>query len=221
MSDYEEKIIELTDLLLGDDDDAAMGWARQVLEGGYSPVDFFNGIFTPTMNRIGDKFGRMEIFLPELIDSAERAQLISDKVVQPMLTAQGSDQKTNKGKILIGSVQGDLHDIGKNMVILMLRVNGFEVVDMGVDVPVATVLEMAKKESPQIVGLSSLMTTSQPYMKEVVERRDGFGLKDDWDVIVGGAPITKEYAETIGADAYGKSAIEAVTECAALIEKRS
>jgi 5-methyltetrahydrofolate--homocysteine methyltransferase len=126
-----------------------------------------------------------------------------------------------KGKILIGSVQGDLHDIGKNMVILMLRVNGFEVVDLGVDVPVATVLERAKEEKPNIVGLSSLMTTSQPYMKEVVERRDGFGLKDEWDVIVGGAPITAEYAETIGADAYGKNAIEAVTECTKLIEKQN
>jgi trimethylamine corrinoid protein len=221
MSDFEQRITEMTDLLLGDDEGAALQWASDILKGGYSPVDFFNQVFTPTMTRIGDKFGRMEIFLPELIDSAERAQLISDQVVQPMLTELGSDQKMIKGKILIGSVQGDLHDIGKNMVILMLRVNGFEVIDMGVDVPVATVLEMAKKEAPQIVGLSSLMTTSQPYMKEVVERRDGFGFKDDYDVIVGGAPITKEYAEMIGADAYGKSAIEAVVECTALIEKQS
>jgi trimethylamine corrinoid protein len=221
MSDFEKMITEMTDLLLGDDEEAPIKWARETLEGGISPVDFFNQVFTPTMNRIGDKFGRMEIFLPELIDSAERAQAVSDQVVQPMLAESGSDQKVVKGKILIGSVQGDLHDIGKNMVILMLRVNGFDVIDLGVDVPVATVLERAKDEKPDIVGLSSLMTTSQPYMKEVVERRDGFGHKDDWDVIVGGAPITKEYAEMIGADSYGKSAIEAVTECAALIEKRS
>jgi trimethylamine corrinoid protein len=221
MSDYEKYITEMTDLLLGDDEDAAKKWASELLGGDLSPVDFFNHVFTPTMTRIGDKFGRMEIFLPELIDSAERAQAVSDEVVQPMLAESGSDQKTVKGKILIGSVQGDLHDIGKNMVILMLRVNGFEVIDLGVDVPVATILETAKKEAPAIVGLSSLMTTSQPYMKEVVERRDGFGLKDDWDVIVGGAPITADYAEMIGADAYGKSAIEAVTECTKLIEKRS
>jgi methanogenic corrinoid protein MtbC1 len=221
MTDKKKMQEELINLLLGGDSEAPVEWARKVLDEGLSPVDFFNDIFTPSMTAIGDKFGRMDIFLPELIDSAERAQAISDQVVQPMLTEQGSDQKMVKGKVLMCSVQGDLHDIGKNMVVLMLKVNGFEVVDLGVDVPVNVVLERAKEEAPDIVGLSSLMTTSQPYMKEVVERRDGFGLKGDFDVIVGGAPITAEYAANIGADAYGKDAVDAVTQCQKLLDKRA
>lgn len=219
MSGYEKMSAELSGLLIGGDAAAPVEWSRQVLNSGMSPVEFFDEIFTPTMAAIGDKFGRMEIFLPELIDAAERAQAISDQVVQPMLKEQGSDQKTIKGKVLMCAVQGDLHDIGKNMVVLMLRVNGFEVIDLGVDVAVDAVLEKAKEEAPDIVGLSSLMTTSQPYMKEIVERRDGFGLKDEFDVIVGGAPITEEYAATIGADAYGKDAVDAVNQCLALLDK--
>jgi len=217
MNDYGNLKAELTNLLLGDSPDAPIEWAQKILDGGVSPVDFFNEVFTPTMVFIGDQFARMEIFLPELIDAAERAQAISDKVVQPMLAKQGSDQELVKGKVLMCSVQGDLHDIGKNMVVLMLKVNGFDVVDLGVNVPVSVVLERTKEESPDIVGLSSLMTTSQPYMKEVVERRDGFGLKDDFAVIVGGAPITEEYAANIGADAYGKDAVDAVQKCLALL----
>ncbi len=217
MNDYGNLKAELTNLLLGDSPDAPIEWAQKILDGGVSPVDFFNEVFTPTMVFIGDQFARMEIFLPELIDAAERAQAISDKVVQPMLAKQGSDQELVKGKVLMCSVQGDLHDIGKNMVVLMLKVNGFDVVDLGVNVPVSVVLERTKEESPDIVWLSSLMTTSQPSMKEVVERRDGFGLKDDFAVIVGGAPITEEYAANIGADAYGKDAVDAVQKCLALL----
>ena len=217
MNDYGSLKTELTNLLLGDSPEAPVEWAHKILDGEVSPVDFFNEVFTPTMVLIGDKFARMEIFLPELIDAAERAQAISDKVVQPMLTKQGSDQELVKGKVLMCSVQGDLHDIGKNMVVLMLKVNGFDVVDLGVNVPVSVVLERTREESPDIVGLSSLMTTSQPYMKEVVERRDGFGLKDDFAVIVGGAPITEEYAANIGADAYGKDAVDAVQKCLTLL----
>jgi len=219
MSNYEKLKEELTDLLLGENPEAPVVWAREILAGGVSAVDFFNSIFTPTMAVIGEKFGRLDIYLPELIDAAERAQAISDQVIHPMLTKQGSDQQMVKGKVLMCSVQGDLHDIGKNMVVLMLRVNGFEVIDLGVNVPVKTVLERAKEEAVDIVGLSSLMTTSQPYMKEIVERRDGFGLKGGFSIIVGGAPITKEYAANIGADAYGKDAVDAITKCLALLDK--
>jgi len=219
MSDNKKLQQELSELLIGGDPEAPVEWARNVLGGDISPEEFFNDIFTPTMTDIGDKFAKMEIFLPELIDAAERAQSISDEVIQPLLTEKDSEQKMVKGKVLMCSVQGDLHDIGKNMVVLMLKVNGFEVVDLGIDVPVNTVLERAKEEAPDIVGLSSLMTTSQPYMKEVVERRDGFGLKENFDVIVGGAPITEEYAANIGADAYGKDAVDAVVQCQSLVDK--
>lgn len=218
MADFEKLKNDLIDLLLGDDPEAGTAWAKEVLNGDISVTDFFNKVFTPAMAAVGGKFGRMEIFLPELMDAADRAKTISDDVVQPMLAASGSDQKVIRGKIVMGSVKGDLHDIGKNMVVLMLRVNGFEVIDMGVNVSPRDMLDKAKEVRADIVGLSSLMTTSMPYMKECVELRDGFGLKNDFAVIVGGAPITAEYTAEIGADAFGKDAVEAVEKCLALLD---
>ena len=219
MFDYEKLQQELMALLLGDEPEAGLDWAKEILGGDVGVTDFFNMIFTPAMAAVGDKFGRMEIFLPELMDAADRAQAISDQVVQPMLAASDSDQEIIRGKIVIGSVKGDLHDIGKNMVVLMLRVNGFEVFDMGVDVPPRDMLDKAKEVGADIVGLSSLMTTSMPYMKECVELRDGFGLKDDFSVIVGGAPITADYSAEIGADAFGDDAVDAVEKCLALLDR--
>ena len=219
MSDVEKMQKKLIDILLGDDPDAGVLWAKEVLDGDISVTDFFNGVFTPAMAKIGNKFGRMEIFLPELMDAADRAQAISDNVVQPMLKAANSGQEVKRGRIVIASVKGDLHDIGKNMVVLMLRVNGFDVIDMGVDVPPREIIDKAKEVKADIIGLSSLMTTSMPYMKECVELRDGFGLKDDFAVIVGGAPITAEYTAEIGADSFGKNAVEAVDRCLALLDR--
>lgn len=218
MADYSKIKDELKEHLLGNDPQASLDWARNILAGDLGVTDFFNQVFTPAMAEVGDKFGRMEIFLPELMDAADRAQAISDQVVQPMLTASGSDQDIIRGKIVMASVKGDLHDIGKNMVCLMLRVNGFDVIDMGVDVPPRDVLERAKEVGADLMGLSSLMTTSMPYMKECVELRDGFGHKDDFKVIVGGAPITAEYTAEIGADGFGKDAVDAVAQCLALLD---
>jgi trimethylamine corrinoid protein len=221
MEDFEKLQDELIGLLLGDDPEAGKAWAEEVLKSDMGAADFFNFVFTPAMAAVGDKFGRMEIFLPELMDAADRAKAISDEVVQPMLAASDSDQELIRGKIVIASVKGDLHDIGKNMVVLMLRVNGFEVFDMGVDVAPRDILEKAKEVEADIIGLSSLMTTSMPYMKECVELRDGFGFRDNFAVIVGGAPITAEYTAEIGADAFGKDAVEAVEECLALLDRAS
>jgi trimethylamine corrinoid protein len=218
MADYEKLKADLTEHLLGDDPEASLTWAKNTLGGDLGVTDFFNQVFTPAMAAVGDKFGRMEIFLPELMDAADRAQAISDQVIQPMLTASGSDQDVKRGKMVMASVKGDLHDIGKNMVVLMLRVNGFEVFDMGVDVPPRDILDKAKEVEADIVGLSSLMTTSMPYMKECVELRDGFGLKENFSVIVGGAPITAEYTAEIGADAFGTDAVDAVAQCLALLD---
>ena len=220
MPDYQNLIDEMVELLLGDDPEAPVSWTKERLDNGLDATVFFNNIFTPAMTAVGDKFGRLDIFLPELIDSAERAQAISKEVLEPIFKAQGSDTKVTRGKIVICTVQGDLHDIGKNMVSLMLQVNGFEVIDMGINVPPREALNKAKEVNADILGLSALMTTSQPYMKECVELRDGFGLKDKFSIIVGGAPITAEYTAQIGADAFGKSAVEAVEKCLWLMEQR-
>ena len=221
MSDFGQLQVEMIEVLLGDDPDAGVPWAEGVIEGGVAALDFFNKVFTPAMAQIGDKFAALDIFLPELIDSAERAQVISADVLGPIFAAQDGDTQTERGTIVICTVQGDLHDIGKNMVSLMLQVNGFDVVDMGTNVPPRAALKKAKEVGADILALSALMTTSQPYMKECIELRDGFGLKDQFAVIVGGAPITAEYTAQIGADAFGKSAVEAVEKCLALMAERA
>lgn len=219
MTDFAEKQAEFGELLLGDDAEVPIAWARKTLKEGVSALDFFNQIFTPAMKAIGDKFGKLEIFLPELIDSAERAKAVSSQVLQPVFAESGEGGGEAKGTIVICTVKGDLHDIGKNMVALMLQVNGFEVIDFGINIPPKEALAKAKEVGADILGLSSLMTTSMPYMKECVEMRDGFGMKDEFAVIVGGAPITSEYAAEISADAFGRDAVEAVEKCLALMDR--
>jgi trimethylamine corrinoid protein len=217
MSDKNIKSVEFAEILLDADSAAAVEWASQQIESGMSPLEFFNLVFTPAMASIGDRFGRLEIFLPELMDAAETAKTVSEQVVQPKLAVSNVGFSTSRGKIVLCSVKGDLHDIGKNMVKLMLQVNGFEVIDLGIDVLPREAINKAREEGAEIIGLSSLMTTSMPYMKETIELRDGFGLKDKVKVIVGGAPITPEYSQRIGADAFGRDAVEGVQRCLELV----
>ncbi len=211
---------QFTGLLLEADSAAIVGWAQALLDQGLPALEFFNGVFTPAMTEVGARFGRLEIFLPELIDAAEKAREVSEQVVKPRLAGGLSPKGLSRGRVVLASVQGDLHDIGKNMVALMLQVNGFEVIDMGVDVPPRKVLEKAQETGAEIVGLSSLMTTSMPYMKEAVELCDGLGLKGRFAVIVGGAPITPEYSRQIGADAFGQDAVDGVQKCLELMAQR-
>jgi len=211
--EFVAKLLEESDI------DQIIAWTKGVLAKGIPPIDFFDRVFTPGMAEIGNMFSRLDIFLPELMDSAEKAKAISDQVLAPLLAKGSSSSSLARGKVIIASVKGDLHDIGKNMVSLMLQVNGFEVIDMGVNVAPRDILDRAKELEVDIVGLSSLMTTSMPYMKEVVELRDGFGLKNKFAVIVGGAPITKEYSDGIGADAFGHDAVEAVQKCFLLMDR--
>ncbi len=217
MSDINAKSKEFAGILLDADSTTAIEWANQLIDSGVSPLDFFNQVFTPAMAAIGDQFGRLEIFLPELMDAAEAAKSVSEHVVKPRLAVSNAGFSTSRGKIVLCSVKGDLHDIGKNMVKLMLQVNGFEVIDLGIDVLPRDVINKAREVGADIVGLSSLMTTSMPYMKETIELRDGFGMKGDFKVIVGGAPITPEYSQQIGADAFGRDAIEGVQKCLELM----
>ena len=217
LNELQDKFVTM--LLEENNTELIIAWMRDVLKKGTAPLDFFDGVFTPGMAQIGDKFSRLDIFLPELMDTAEKAKAISDQVLAPLLVENTASNNLNRGKVIIASVRGDLHDIGKNMVSLMLQVNGFEVIDMGVNVAPRDIIEKAKDEKVDIVGLSSLMTTSMPYMKEVVELRDGLGLKNEFSIIVGGAPITKEYSEGIGADAFGHDAVEAVQKCLLLLDR--
>jgi methanogenic corrinoid protein MtbC1 len=215
--DRQALIDELVEVLLGDDVDH-LEWTRNVLDQGLEALEFFTEIFSPAMSAIGNKFGALEIFLPELVFSAEKAKAISTDVIQPIVKASGDGEGAGaKGKVVLCTVKGDLHDIGKNMVSLMLQVNGFEVTDMGINVDPRDALNMAKDTGADILGLSALMTMSMPFMKECVELRDGLGMKSMFKIAVGGAPITAEYSADIGADAFGKNAVHAVEVCEGLL----
>lgn len=155
----------------------------------------------PAMREIGDRFSRNEAYVPELLIAA-RAMQSGLALIEPLLAASG---RKSMGKIAIGTVKGDLHDIGKNLVAVMLKGAGYDVIDLGVNCDVAK-YEQGMLEGAQIIACSSLLTTTMPYMKEVVEHFRGKGVK----VIIGGAPVTQSYADEIGADGYSEDANGAV-----------
>lgn len=212
---------ELQELILNGQSDKAVSWTNAILDTGMAPVDYFQTIFTPVMESIGDMFSRLDIFLPELLTAAETAKIVISQAIQPRISADKGGSNLISGKVLIGTVKGDLHDIGKNMVVLMLEVNGFEVIDAGVNIEPREFIEKAISEKVDIVGLSSLMVTSMPYMKEVIDYRNGFGHRDEFAIIVGGAPITSRYSQEIGAESYGENAADAVLKCTELMKKRA
>ncbi len=147
-----------------------------------------------------------DYFLPDVILAAEAYREVMDRVT-PLL--EGSEAG-GKGTVLVGSVEGDAHEIGKNIVVAILRSSGYRVIDLGVDVPAADFVEKAKELQPQVLGLGAYMTTTMRRMSEVMEALDAAGLRAGLKVVVGGAPLTAEYAESIGADGYGADAYEAL-----------
>jgi 5-methyltetrahydrofolate--homocysteine methyltransferase len=190
--------------------------ARAALESGLKPTFLFVEGIQPLLYEVGKRFERLEIFLPDLMKAAKVIKAMQREVLEPAIVAS-SEQATELGLVVLGTCQGDIHDIGKNMVGLMLQVNGFKVVDLGTDVPVQTFIKAARENNAQIIGVSSLLTPSMPYMADLVERLKGLGLRDKFKVIVGGAPVTDSYAQRIGADAYGADAVEAVRICRRLV----
>jgi 5-methyltetrahydrofolate--homocysteine methyltransferase len=159
------------------------------------------------MDVVGRKFGAGEIFVPEMLVSAMTMKL-GLNIVKPLLTGKAG---APKGTVLIGTVKGDLHDIGKNIVIMMLEGAGFQVIDLGVDMDVEKVVAKVIEIRPQVLGLSTLLTTTMPEMKHVIEELRVRGLRDSVKIMVGGAPVDAAFAEKIGADGYGKDAVQAMT----------
>lgn len=167
------------------------------------------------MDVIGKKFKNNEIFIPEVLISA-KAMKAGMKLVRPLLAKANVE---SKGKVVIGTVKGDLHDIGKNIVAMLLEGAGFEVIDLGSDVSKEKFLEFVEKERADILGISALLTTTMTYMREVIEAVENANLRQNVRVIIGGAPITHSYAEEIKADGYAPDAASAVDLTKDLIEK--
>lgn len=191
------------------------GHVKQLLDKGFNAKDILDHGMLSTMEGIGAKFKTGEVFIPEVLLSA-RAMNEALKVLEPHL-AKGKREAS--GKIVIGTVRGDLHDIGKNMVVTMLRGVGFEVKDLGINLPAETFARAVADERPDILGMSALLTTTMPEMAKVIEALKAGGLRDKTKVIVGGAPVNAKFARDIGADGYAADAGEAVDLAKGLISK--
>jgi len=168
------------------------------------------------MNAIGERFKRGELFVPEVLLAA-RAMQAGMNILKPRLVQTGIEPA---GRIIIGTVKGDLHDIGKNLVAMMLEGGGFEIIDLGIDTAPETFIQEVKDKRPQIMAMSALLTTTLPMMKTTIELLKKEGLRDLVKVLVGGAPLTQKYADSIGADGYAPDAVSAVTKAKELLNLR-
>ena len=198
--------VELYDAILVGDAKKAEAVTNALLESGVDPSDLLQEQMIPAMAEVGKRFECNEYFVPELLIAA-RAMKTSLELISPRLIASGAQPA---GRVVIGTVQGDLHDIGKNLVASMLEGGGFQVVDLGVDVSPEKFVEAAKEQEGTIIALSALLTTTMTMMKAVVEALEKAGLRDKAKVMIGGAPITQQYADEIGADGYSDNASAAV-----------
>jgi trimethylamine corrinoid protein len=199
--------------IVNGDIDKATEIARRGLEEGIDPLELMTHGFIPGINQVGDLFGSGKLFIPGLIQSADAM----GKATAIINAAVPQEQETVSGKIVIGTVEGDMHDIGKTIVVSLLRANGFEVRDLGRDVPPARFIEEAEKFSADIIGSSTLLTTTMGVQKELEEALKKAGLKEKYKTIVGGAPVTRRWANRIGADAFAQDAGDGVKKVKQLL----
>ena len=192
----------------------ALEVARKGLAEGIDPIELINKGFIPGINEVGDQFGSGRLFLPGLLMSAKAMEQVTELLNESIPTGQEQAQ----GRFIIGTVEGDLHDIGKTIVVSLLKANGFEVRDLGRDVPVAKFIEEAEAFGADIIGTSTLLTTAMPAQKQLEEELKKAGLRDRFRTMGGGAPVTQRWATKIGADAFAEDAIEAVRKAKALLD---
>ena len=187
-----------------------------LLEREWAPYDILTKALVEGMRIVGIDFRDGILFVPEVLMSAG-AMKGGMAILRPLLIETGAPQL---GKMVIGTVKGDIHDIGKNLVSMMMEGAGFDVVDLGINNPVETYLEALEEHKPDILGMSALLTTTMPYMKIVIDTMKEKGIRNDYIVLVGGAPLNEDFAESIGADAYCRDAAVTVEIAKSLIEKR-
>jgi len=190
------------------DNERAREAARKVITAGIDPRKAISYSIKEAADEVGKKFDCGDLFIAHLVMVGD----LMDEVSAILEENIPSDQLTKKRIIVIATVQGDVHSVGKNLVSVVLRAGGFEVHDLGVDVPSFQIIQRAKEVKADMIALSSLLTTTMPYQKEVIEDLTSMGLRSRFKVMIGGGPVTREYAVQIGADGYGKDAFEAVEE---------
>ena len=197
---------KLYDAVLSGDQKTSVAITREALDAGTDPMDLITNYMVPAMDEVGRLFECEDYFVPELLLSA-RAMKGSLELIRPLLTARGDEPV---GRVVIGTVKGDLHDIGKNLVGSMLEGGGFEVIDLGADVSAERFIEAVQAKNANIVCLSALLTVTMPSMRTTIDALKAAGVRDKVKIMVGGAPVTPQFAEEIGADGYSDNASAAV-----------
>lgn len=187
--------------------EAAASWARKALEEGIDPLEALDAL-TKGIKQVGDGYGRGELWLPDLIGAAE-AMSSAMPIIEEEIKSRGMKRET-AGVIIIGTVKGDIHDIGKNIVATLLTIDGFDVIDLGVDVAADKFIEAIIKYKPSILAMSALLTMTAPEQRKVIDALKKEGIRDKVKVIIGGAAITQEFADDIGANGYDPTAAGAV-----------
>lgn len=211
--DKEEILKEARKAIIDADKAKAEELAKRAIAEGVDPLEMINKGFRAGITEVGDLFGRGELFLPELILSAEAMKGAAD-----ILTAAlPKDAKKRRGKVVIGTAQGDIHDIGKSMVVSFLQANGLEVYDLGRDIETQKFIDKAQEVNADIIGMSALLTTTMSGQKALIQELKKAGLREKYKVMVGGAPATQRWADRIGADAYGIDAADAAKKAMELL----
>jgi 5-methyltetrahydrofolate--homocysteine methyltransferase len=197
---------QLYEAVVNGDAKTTQALTKQALADGVDPLKLVNEFMVPAMDEVGRRFEANEYFVPELLISA-RAMKAALELIRPLLTARG-DQPL--GRVAIGTVKGDLHDIGKNLVGSLLEGGGFEVIDLGVNVSPEKFIATVNEKKANIIAMSALLTTTMPSMKTTIDALKQAGVREKVKVLIGGAPITQKYADEIGADGYSENAVGAV-----------
>lgn len=211
----EELFRAMAQSIVDGDVDAARKLAQQAIEQGIDPLDAINRGFVVGVNYVGDQFAKGEMFLPDLVLAGE-AMKAAVAALEPEMARRGTERKT-LGKVVLGTVQGDIHEIGKTLVGTMLSASGFQVYDLGVDVSAERFVAKAREVDADIVGLSALLTTTMLRQREVIRALEAAGLRPKVKVMVGGAPVTASWAEEIGAEGFSEDAIGAVAVAKRLV----
>lgn len=201
-------LTRMTQAIIEGNLEEAVSLAEEALRLGLNPAEVIERGYVPGIQKVGELWEKGEYFLPELITSAE-AMKAAMAILEPALK-QGGQASRSAGKVVIGTVEGDIHDIGKNIVASMLQASGFEVYDLGADVKLEKFAEKANEMAADVIGLSALLTTTMTGQKHFIDYLISQGLRERYKVIVGGAPVTAEWAQRIGADGYAENAVAAV-----------
>jgi len=200
---------DMSNSVINGDLEEATRLSQQVIAQGISPLEAINKGFVAGIDYVGAQFGAGEMFLPELVMAAE-AMKAAIAVLEPELNRQGTERKS-LGNIVIGTVRGDIHDIGKTLVATLLSASGFQVMDLGCDVTIETFIEKCRQTNADIVGLSAMLTTTMVYQKDIIKAFEEAGLRSKIKIMVGGAPVTQNWAMEIGADGFSEDAFGAVS----------